>query len=141
MAPTVRPGDEEASSLSTLDSRLSILWHLDAVFYEVSVKSFFDSDGDGIGDFPGLTRKLDYIAELGATCVWLLPFFPSPWRDDGYDVADYRAVHPAYGSIDDFRTFVREAHARGLRVAAEMVINHTSDQHPWFQAAREAPAG
>src|SRR5687768_3463805 len=89
----------------------AIAWHLDAVFYELSIKAFFDSNGDGIGDFPGLTTKLDHIAELGATCVWLLPFFPSPWRDDGYDVADYRAVHPAYGTIDDFRTFVREAHA------------------------------
>jgi len=116
-------------------------WYQDAVFYEVSVKAFFDSNGDGIGDFPGLIQKLDYVRELGATCVWLLPFYPSPLRDDGYDVADYRDVHPAYGTMADFRAFVREAHARGLRVAAEMVVNHTSDQHPWFQAARAAPPG
>lgn len=138
MAPTNQP----VTSHQAPDSRLQAAsWHLDAVFYELAVKSFFDSNGDGIGDFPGLIRKLDYIAELGATCIWLLPFFPSPWRDDGYDVADYRAVHPAHGTIEDFRTFLHEAHARGLRVAAEMVINHTSDRHPWFQAAREAPPG
>jgi maltose alpha-D-glucosyltransferase / alpha-amylase len=116
-------------------------WQRDAVFYEVPVKSFFDTDGDGVGDFPGLTRKLDYLQELGVTCVWLLPFYPSPGRDDGYDVSDYRAVHPAYGSVEDFRAFVAEAHRRGLRVAAEMVINHTSDRHPWFRAARAAPPG
>ena len=116
-------------------------WFTQAVFYELPVKSFFDASGDGVGDFAGLTQKLDYIADLGATCVWLLPFYPSPLKDDGYDVTDYRAVHPAYGTLDDFRCFVREAHNRGLRIAAEMVINHTSDQHPWFQAARNAPAG
>jgi maltose alpha-D-glucosyltransferase/alpha-amylase len=116
-------------------------WYLDAIFYKLPVKSFFDSTGDGLGDFPGLTRKLDYLAELGVTCLWLLPFFPSPWRDDGYDVTDYRAVHPAYGGIDDFQRFLDEAHQRGIRVAAEMVINHTSDQHPWFLAARAAPPG
>src|SRR3954451_11211925 len=116
-------------------------WYTDAVFYELPVKSFFDADDDGVGDFPGLTQRLDHLADLGATAVWLLPFFPSPWRDDGYDVSDYRAVHPAHGSIDDFRAFVRAAKGRGLRVAAEMVVNHTSDQHPWFQAARAAPAG
>src|SRR5262245_44884475 len=116
-------------------------WYQDAVFYEVPVKSFFDGDNDGLGDFPGLTRKLDYLEELGVTCIWLLPFSPSPWRDDGYDVSDYRDVHPAYGTLQDFRTFLREAHRRGIRVAAEMAINHTSDQHPWFQAARAAPPG
>src|SRR3954453_19052939 len=116
-------------------------WFQDAVFYQLPVKSFFDGDGDGVGDFAGLTRKLDYLEELGVTCLWLLPFFPSPLRDDGYDVSDYRAVHPAYGTIDDFRAFLAAAHRRGLRVVAEMVINHTSDEHPWFQAARAAPAG
>ncbi len=116
-------------------------WYQDAVFYELPVKSFFDGNGDGVGDFPGLTRKLDYLQELGVTCVWLLPFYPSPLRDDGYDVSDYRGMHPAYGTMHDFRTFVREARDRGLRVAAEMVINHTSDRHPWFLAAREAPPG
>ena len=116
-------------------------WYETAVFYELPVKSFFDANGDGGGDFAGLTRKLDYIRELGATAVWLLPFFPSPLKDDGYDVADYRDVHPSLGTMGDFRAFVRAAHDRGLRVAAEMVINHTSDEHPWFQAAREAPPG
>jgi maltose alpha-D-glucosyltransferase/alpha-amylase len=116
-------------------------WYQDAVFYEVPVKAFLDSNHDGVGDFPGLTSRLDYLAELGVSCVWLLPFFPSPLRDDGYDVADYRGVHPAYGGMDDFRDFVRAAHDRGLRVAAEMVVNHTSTDHPWFQAARAAPAG
>src|SRR5438067_13529461 len=100
-------------------------WYEDAVFYELSVKSFFDGDNDGVGDFPGLARKLDYIQELGATCVWLLPYYPSPWRDDGYDVSDYRGVHPAHGSVQDFRAFVAEAHRRGLRVAVEVAVNHT----------------
>src|SRR5262245_969492 len=116
-------------------------WYRDAVFYEVSVKAFFDSNHDGLGDLPGLTRKLDYLQELGITCVWLLPFYPSPWRDDGYDVADYRGVHPAYGTVRDVQEFLDEAHRRGLRVVAEVVANHTSDQHPWFQAARAAPPG
>src|SRR5438067_4594352 len=101
-------------------------WYTDAVFYEIPVKSFFDGGDDGIGDFTGLTRKLDYLQELGVTCLWLLPFYPSPLRDDGYDVSDYRAIHPSFGSMADFRAFVREARKRGLRMAAEMVINHTS---------------
>ena len=99
------------------------------------------SNGDGIGDFPGLTSRLDHIADLGATAVWLLPFYPSPLRDDGYDIADYKAVNPVYGTLDDFRAFVAAAHARGLRVIIELVVNHTSDQHPWFQRARRAPPG
>ena len=116
-------------------------WYQNAVFYQLPVKSFFDGNGDGLGDFVGLTAKLDYLKELGIDCVWLLPFFPSPLRDDGYDVTDYRAVHPGHGTIQEFRTFVHRAHERGIRIAAEMVINHTSDQHPWFQAARGAPPG
>jgi maltose alpha-D-glucosyltransferase/alpha-amylase len=116
------------------------LWYKDAVIYEVHVRSFFDSGGDGIGDFPGLTSKLDYLQSLGVSCLWLLPFYPSPLRDDGYDVADYEGVHPSYGTLRDFRTFLRESHDRGMRVLTELVINHTSDQHPWFQAARRAPA-
>jgi maltose alpha-D-glucosyltransferase/alpha-amylase len=116
-------------------------WFQDAVFYQLPVKSFFDGNGDGVGDFIGLTRKLDYIQELGVDCIWLLPFFPSPLRDDGYDVSDYRDIHPSYGSIEDFRAFIKACRDRGLRVAAEMVINHTSDQHPWFQASRSAPPG
>ncbi len=117
------------------------LWYKDAVIYQLHIKSFFDSNGDGIGDFKGLHEKLDHIASLGANAIWLLPFFPSPRRDDGYDIADYGNVSPDYGTMDDFRAFVAAAHERGIRVIIELVINHTSDQHPWFQAARNAPAG
>src|SRR5579859_427157 len=117
------------------------LWFKDAIIYELHVRGFYDSNNDGIGDFPGLTQKLDYLRDLGVTCLWLLPFFPSPQRDDGYDIADYTDVHPDYGSLDDFRTFLNAAHERDLQVMIELVINHTSDQHPWFQAARAAPAG
>jgi maltose alpha-D-glucosyltransferase / alpha-amylase len=115
------------------------LWYKDAVIYQLHVKAFFDSNDDGIGDFRGLTSKLDYIRELGVNAIWLLPFYPSPLKDDGYDVADYRNVHPMYGTRADFRTFLREAHRAGLKVITELVVNHTSDQHPWFQAARRAP--
>ena len=117
------------------------LWYKDAVIYEVHVRAFFDSNGDGIGDFPGLTSKLDYLQGLGVNALWLLPFYPSPLRDDGYDIADYENIHPGYGTLEDFDRFVAEAHRRGIRVITELVINHTSDQHPWFQAARRAPAG
>jgi maltose alpha-D-glucosyltransferase/alpha-amylase len=117
------------------------LWYKDAVIYQVHVKSFFDANNDGVGDFAGLIAKLDYIAGLGVTCVWLLPFYPSPRRDDGYDIAEYRGVHPDYGTLADARRFVQEAHKRGLRVITELVINHTSDQHPWFQRARQARPG
>ena len=115
------------------------LWFKDAIFYELHVKAFFDSDDDGIGDFRGLIDKLDYLQELGVTALWLLPTFPSPQRDDGYDISDYTSVLPAYGSLDDFEAFVNAAHSRGLRVITELVLNHTSDQHPWFQAARRDP--
>jgi len=117
------------------------LWYKDAVIYETHVRSFYDSNGDGIGDLRGLTEKLDYLQELGITCLWLLPFFPSPLKDDGYDIADYRSVHPDYGTVEDFRQLVEAAHARRIQVLVELVINHTSDQHPWFQRARRAPAG
>jgi maltose alpha-D-glucosyltransferase/alpha-amylase len=117
------------------------LWYKDAVIYQVHVKSFFDANNDGIGDLQGLTEKLDYIAELGVSAIWLLPFYPSPRRDDGYDIADYRAVHPEYGTIRDTRRFIAAAHKRKLRVITELVINHTSDAHPWFQRARHAKAG
>jgi len=117
------------------------LWYKDAIVYEAHVKAFFDANGDGVGDFAGLVEKLDYLEALGVTCLWLLPFFPSPMRDDGYDVADYRAVHPSYGTLDDFRRLVAEAHRRGIAVLIELVMNHTSDQHPWFQRARRAPPG
>ncbi|NCC77156.1 MAG: maltose alpha-D-glucosyltransferase, partial [Clostridia bacterium] len=121
--------------------RPSPLWYKDAIIYELHVKAFFDSSGDGMGDFQGLIHKLDYIQGLGVNTIWLLPFYPSPLRDDGYDIADYLGVHPDYGTLRDFRQFVREAHNRGLRVITELVINHTSDQHPWFQAARRAKPG
>ncbi|HSB15793.1 MAG TPA: maltose alpha-D-glucosyltransferase, partial [Bryobacteraceae bacterium] len=117
------------------------LWYKDAIVYEAHVKAFFDADNDGIGDFSGLLHKLDYLQNLGVTCLWLLPFFPSPLRDDGYDIADYSNVHPSYGTLDDFKIFIAEAHQRGLQVIIELVVNHTSDQHPWFQAARKAPPG
>jgi maltose alpha-D-glucosyltransferase / alpha-amylase len=117
------------------------LWFKDAIIYQLHVKSFFDSNGDGIGDFPGLISKLDYIAALGANVIWLLPFYPSPRLDDGYDISAYREVHPDYGSLADFRHFVREAHARNIRVITELVVNHTSDQHSWFERARRAKPG
>ena len=117
------------------------LWYKDAVIYQVHVKSYHDANGDGIGDFQGLIERLDYIANLGVNTIWLLPFFPSPRRDDGYDISDYRAVHPDYGDMATVRRFIDEAHRRGLRVIAELVINHTSDQHPWFQRARLARKG
>ena len=116
-------------------------WYKDAVVYELHVRAFGDSDGDGIGDFPGLTARLDYLARLGVTAIWLLPFYPSPLRDDGYDIADYAGINPSYGRLRDFKTFLREAHRRGLRVITELVLNHTSDQHPWFQRARRAAPG
>ena len=117
------------------------LWYRDAIIYELPVKSFYDANQDGIGDFAGLIEKLDYVAELGVTCVWLLPFFPSPLKDDGYDISDYRNVHPSYGSLDDFKQFLHAAHERGLEVVIELVVNHTSDQHEWFKKARAAAPG
>ncbi len=116
-------------------------WYKDAIIYQLHMKSFFDANNDGIGDFRGLIDKLDYITELGVTAIWMLPFYPSPRRDDGYDISDYQSVHPDYGDMDDVRRFIEAAHARGLRVITELVINHTSDQHPWFQKARHAPPG
>jgi maltose alpha-D-glucosyltransferase / alpha-amylase len=116
-------------------------WYKDAIIYEVPVRAFSDSNADGIGDFRGLTEKLDYLQDLGVTAVWLLPFFPSPLRDDGYDIADYTSVNPIYGTLDDFKAFLDAAHARGIRVIIELIVNHTSDQHPWFQRARRAPQG
>ncbi|MFQ5577634.1 MAG: maltose alpha-D-glucosyltransferase [Anaerolineae bacterium] len=115
-----------------------LLWYKNAIFYEVHIRAFCDSNGDGIGDLPGLTAKLDYLQELGVDCIWLLPMFPSPLKDDGYDIADYENIHPDYGTADDFRRLVREAHARGLRVIADLVLNHTSDEHPWFIEARKS---
>ena len=115
------------------------LWYKDAIIYQTHVKSFRDENADGYGDFRGLTERLDYIQQLGATCVWLLPFYPSPLRDDGYDISSYESINSTYGSIDDFQHFLDAAHERDLKVITELVINHTSDQHPWFQRARRAP--
>jgi maltose alpha-D-glucosyltransferase/alpha-amylase len=117
------------------------LWYKDAVIYQVNVKSFLDSNDDGIGDFKGLTSKLEYIRDLGVNTIWLMPFYTSPLKDDGYDIADYQNVHPQFGTLDDFRAMLHEAHRLGLKVVTELIINHTSDQHPWFQAARHAPPG
>jgi maltose alpha-D-glucosyltransferase / alpha-amylase len=115
-----------------------LLWYKDAIIYQVHVRTFYDSNGDGIGDFPGLEQKLDYLQELGTNAIWLMPFFPSPLRDDGYDIADYYSVHSSYGTLDDFRKFLKAAHERGIRVIIEMVLNHTSEQHPWFQESRSS---
>jgi maltose alpha-D-glucosyltransferase/alpha-amylase len=115
------------------------LWYKDAVFYELNVRAFFDSNADGIGDLPGLTQKLDYLKDLGVDAIWLLPIYPSPLKDDGYDIADYFGIHPDYGSLEDFKTLIKSAHQLGLRVITDLVLNHTSDQHPWFQSARKGP--
>jgi maltose alpha-D-glucosyltransferase/alpha-amylase len=137
--------DKEIREVAEADKQQSstdaALWYKDAVIYQLHVKAFLDSNGDGVGDFAGLASKLDYIQELGVNAIWLLPFYPSPLKDDGYDVADYRNVHPHYGTREDFKAFVHEAHRRGLKVITELVVNHTSDAHPWFQAARRAPPG
>ena len=117
------------------------LWYKRAVIYELPVKAFFDANADGIGDFPGVLEKLDYLERLGVTCLWLLPFFPSPLRDDGYDISDYCNVHPGYGTLDEFERFLDAAHERRMQIVIELVLNHTSDQHPWFQRARHAPPG
>lgn len=126
-------------STKILDDKLH--WYKDAIIYELHIKAFYDSNGDGIGDLQGLMQKLDYLHDLGITAIWLLPFYPSPLKDDGYDIADYYSFNPAYGDVDLFRSFMKEAHKRNLKVITELVINHTSDQHPWFQRARTAPKG
>src|SRR5258708_5209789 len=113
-------------------------WYKDAIIYELPVRAFYDADGNGVGDFQGLTEKLDYLQDLGVTALWLLPFYPSPLLDDGYDIANYTEVNPVYGTLRDFKTFLRKAHERGLRVITELVLNHTSDQHRWFQRSRRA---
>src|SRR4030066_2008802 len=117
------------------------LWYKDAIIYELPIKSFYDSNGDGIGDFRGLKKKLDYIGDLGITAIWLLPFYPSPLKDDGYDISDYSNVHPGYGTLKDFKEFLKEAHRRGIRVITELVLNHSSDQHPWFQKSKRSKPG
>lgn len=117
------------------------LWYKDAIIYELHVRAFSDSNADGVGDFKGLIEKLDYVESLGITALWLLPFYPSPLKDDGYDIANYFGVHPEYGLLRDFKEFIKEAHKRGIRVITELVLNHTSDRHPWFQLARKAKSG
>jgi len=139
--PASTRSPEPSAGSAAAGASQDALWYKDAVIYQVHVKAFFDSNNDGVGDFRGLTSKLDYIQDLGVSAIWVLPFYPSPLRDDGYDVADYTDVHPQYGTRADFKHFVREAQRRGLKVITELVVNHTSDQHPWFQAARRAPAG
>ena len=126
-------------AVSKDNSATDPLWFKDAILYEIRIRSFSDSNGDGIGDFRGATEKLDYLQDLGVNVLWLLPFYPSPGRDDGYDISDYMSVHPDVGTLQDFKIFLREAHKRGLKVMTELVVNHTSDQHPWFQEARRAP--
>jgi hypothetical protein len=127
--------------MTTHTNKTDPYWYKDAIIYEVHVRAFADSNDDGIGDFKGLTTKLDYLQDLGVTAIWLLPFYPSPLKDDGYDIADYTGVHPRYGTLSDVKTLIREAHRRGLKIVTELVLNHTSDQHPWFQRARHAPPG
>ncbi|MDM0043362.1 maltose alpha-D-glucosyltransferase [Variovorax dokdonensis] len=130
-----------ALETTEIDTAGDPTWYRDAVIYQLNVKAFYDSNGDGVGDFKGVTQKLDYVRDLGVNTIWLMPFYPSPLRDDGYDISAYEAINPQYGTLDDFREMLEEAHKRDLRVITELVINHTSDQHPWFQAARQAPPG
>src|SRR4051794_11292100 len=134
-----RPAPDSGAIVRTAAS--DSLWFKDAIIYQLHVKAFFDSSNDGIGDFEGLRRKLDYLQDLGVTTLWLLPFYPSPLRDDGYDISDYKNINPSYGKMADFKAFIREAHRRDIRVITELIINHTSDQHPWFQRARRAKPG
>jgi len=127
-----------SSSLTAVPKTSEPLWYKDAVIYQLHVKTFADGNGDGVGDFKGLTGKLSYLRDLGVDCLWLLPMYPSPFRDDGYDIADYRSIHPSYGTLDDFAEFLDAAHAHRLRVVTELVLNHTSDQHAWFKEARRS---
>src|SRR5574341_1342690 len=114
------------------------LWYQDAIFYEVYIRAFCDSNGDGHGDLRGVAQKLDYLKELGVDCLWLMPMYPSPLKDDGYDISDYYSVHPDYGTVEDFQYLLQEAHQRGLRIITDLVLNHTSEQHPWFVESRSS---
>ena len=127
-----------SSSITAVPKTSEPLWYKDAVIYQLHVKTFADGNGDGIGDFKGLIGKLSYLRDLGVDCLWLLPMYPSPFRDDGYDIADYRSIHPSYGTLEDFAEFLDAAHALRLRVVTELVLNHTSDQHAWFKDARRS---
>ena len=133
--------NSEKPTSETASEPLDRFWYKKGVIYQAHVRSFYDSDGNGIGDFQGMTQKLDYLQDLGVSTIWILPFYPSPLRDDGYDIADYYNVNPIYGTLEDFKTFLDEAHRRSLRVITELVVNHTSDQHPWFQKSRRAAPG
>jgi len=141
MKPSRSSDPPAVSAITAKGLEKEPFWYKSGVIYEVHVRAFYDANGDGTGDFRGLTSKLDYIRDLGVTALWLLPFYPSPLKDDGYDISDYCNVHPMYGTLGDFKTFLHEAHRRGLRVITELVLNHTSDQHPWFQRARRAKPG
>src|SRR5438309_8824 len=145
-APEASVSDETAIATAAPATRITIepeasdpRWFKRAVFYELLVRAFCDSNDDGVGDFPGLLARLDYLEWLGADCIWLLPFNKSPMRDGGYDISDYYDVNPEYGTVEDVRRLVEEAHRRGMRVIMDLVVNHTSDQHPWFQQARSSP--
>ncbi len=129
---------EKAAAKQSIPGQQDQPWYKSALIYQVHVRAFYDSNGDGIGDFQGLAQRLDYLRDLGVNAIWLMPFFPSPLRDDGYDIADYLSVHPSYGTLEDFKAFLAAAHERGIRVIVEMVLNHTSDQHPWFQQSRSS---
>ena len=135
---TIAHVDPLAPASMPIDRSADPLWYKDAVFYQLHVKSFADSNGDGIGDFPGLTARLDHVSSLGVDCLWLQPMYPSPFKDDGYDISDYTNIHPSYGTLQDFERFLDQAHSRGLRVIIELVLNHTSDQHAWFAEARSS---
>jgi maltose alpha-D-glucosyltransferase/alpha-amylase len=139
--PLPEPGPVVTPETPEIDTQGDPQWYRDAVIYQLNVKAFYDSNNDGYGDFKGVTAKLDYVKDLGVNTIWLMPFYPSPLRDDGYDISDYESVHPQYGTLEDFKEMLDAAHARGLRVITELVINHTSSEHPWFQRARHAPPG
>jgi len=140
-APAAAASPAIRVAAATQEEAAAALWFKDAIIYQLHVRAFFDSNGDGVGDFRGLSSRLDYIQDLGVTAIWLLPFFPSPLKDDGYDIANYRDVNPLYGTLYDFQLVLEEAHRRDLKVVTELVMNHTSDQHAWFQRSRHAASG
>ena len=145
MAPTTTTTGHDPTTDPQVQARqwfeAEPLWFKRAVFYEIHIRGFFDADGDGSGDVRGLTEKLDYLQWLGIDCIWLLPFYRSPLRDGGYDIADFTAVHPDYGNVDDVHELIEAAHARRIRVIADLVMNHTSNDHPWFQESRSSGRG
>src|SRR6516162_1873652 len=138
--PDDAPAPLSGSGVLMQPATVDPLWYRDAIIYQLHVKAFFDADDDGIGDFNGLVERLDYLHDLGVTALWLLPFYPSPLRDGGYDISHYTAVNPAYGTLRDFARLLKQAHRRGIRIITELVLNHTSSEQAWFQRARRAPA-